>query len=75
MQVEYDEGALSTRDIITCVEKAGYGASLAEAAAAPGTKAAPAKPKENVADQRAARKQKRSLNYRLKLSARLNILC
>jgi len=59
MQVEYDESALSTRDIITCVEKAGYGASLAEAAAAPGTKATPAKPKENVAEKQIAQMKKR----------------
>lgn len=30
MQVEYKDGALTQQDIISCVEKAGYGASPAE---------------------------------------------
>ena len=59
MQVEYDESALSTEDIITCVEKAGYGAALQQAAATqPGTKAT-AKPKENVAEKQIAQMKKR----------------
>ena len=59
MQVEYDEAALSTEDIITCVEKAGYGASLQQTGAAqPGSKA-PAKPKENVAEKQIAQMKKR----------------
>ena len=29
MQVEYPDGALTTEQIISCVEKAGYGAALA----------------------------------------------
>ena len=30
MQVEYPDGALTTEEIISCVEKAGYGAVLAD---------------------------------------------
>ena len=59
MQVEYDESALSTEDIITCVEKAGYGASLQQAAAAQQGSKAPAKPKENVAEKQIAQMKKR----------------
>ena len=58
MQVEYDEAALSTQDIISCVEKAGYGASLAEAAQPQQGKAAP-KPKENVAEKQIKAMKKR----------------
>ncbi len=59
MQVEYDEAALSTDDIITCVEKAGYGAFLADGGAAQQGKPAAAKPKENVAEKEIARMKKR----------------
>ena len=47
MQVEYKDGTLTRQDIISCVEKAGYGASLAE----DNTKSAQksTQPKENVA--------------------------
>ena len=58
MQVEYKDGVLTTEDIITCVEKAGYGASLQQAPSQRG-KSAPAKPKENVAEKQIARMKKR----------------
>jgi len=58
MQVEYDEKALSTDDIITCVEKAGYGAALAQAENKQ-SGSAPAKPKENVAEKQIAQMKKR----------------
>ena len=35
MQVEYKDGALTENDIISCVEKAGYGASVQSAASNP----------------------------------------
>ena len=48
MQVEYPDGALSTNDIISCVEHAGYGASLAEGDKTPSKSS---QPKENVAEK------------------------
>ena len=33
MQIEYDEGLLNAREIVAAVEKAGYGAALADAGA------------------------------------------
>ncbi|MBQ3393557.1 MAG: heavy metal translocating P-type ATPase [Oscillospiraceae bacterium] len=49
MQVEYDENLLNEAGIVECVEKAGYGASLAQAPKdAPRAKA---RPKKNVAEE------------------------
>ncbi|MBQ5325663.1 MAG: heavy-metal-associated domain-containing protein, partial [Oscillospiraceae bacterium] len=50
MQVEYPDGALTTEEIISCVEKAGYGAALADGGNASGGQTAP-KPRENVAEK------------------------
>ena len=36
MQIEYDEGMLNAREIVAAVEKAGYGAALADAGAGHG---------------------------------------
>lgn len=57
MQVDYDEKILTGRDIISCVEKAGYGASVA------GGAPAAAKPRENR-----AQKEMRQMKKRLILS-------
>ena len=57
MQVDYDEKILAGRDIISCVEKAGYGASVA------GGAPAAAKPRENR-----AQKEMRQMKKRLILS-------
>ena len=49
MQVEYDENLLNEAGIVECVEKAGYGASLAQAPKdAPRSKS---RPKKNVAEE------------------------
>ena len=57
MQVEYPDGALTTEEIISCVEKAGYGASLADGG---GEKSqTSAKPRENVAEKQIAQMKKR----------------
>ena len=57
MQVEYPDGALTTEQIISCVEKAGYGAALAGGEGK--QQAASAKPKENVAEKQIAQMKKR----------------
>ena len=56
MQVEYPDGALTTEEIISCVEKAGYGASLA---GGEGKQQTSAKPRENVAEKQIAQMKKR----------------
>ena len=58
MQVEYKDGALTENDIISCVEKAGYGASVQSAASNPRQKKT-ARPKKNVAKEQAKRMKKR----------------
>jgi len=58
MQVEYPDGALTTEEIISCVEKAGYGAALADGGNAAGGQTAP-KPRENVAEKQIAQMKKR----------------
>ena len=49
MQVEYKDGALTEQDIISCVEKAGYGASPAEGNTKSAQKST--QPKENIAQK------------------------
>lgn len=58
MQVEYKDGALTENDIISCVEKAGYGASVQSPASNPRQKKT-ARPKKNVAKEQAKRMKKR----------------
>ncbi len=58
MQVDYDENVLSQDGIISCVEKAGYGASPVQDARSGGAKAEK-KPRENVAEQQIAWLRKR----------------
>ena len=58
MQVEYPDGALTTEEIISCVEKAGYGASLADGGKT-ATAAAPKAKGENVAEKQIAQMKKR----------------
>ena len=62
MQVEYPDGALTTDEIVNCVEKAGYGASLADGGDA-GAARKSSKPKENVAE-----KQIKDMKRRLRTS-------
>ena len=57
MQVEYPDGALTTEEIISCVEKAGYGASLAGGDNK--QQSSTAKPRENVAEKQIAQMKKR----------------
>ena len=57
MQVEYPDGVLTTEEIISCVEKAGYGASLAGGDTK--QQASAAKPRENVAEKQIAQMKKR----------------
>ncbi len=61
MQVEYKDGALTEQDIISCVEKAGYGASPAEGNTKSAQKST--QPKENI-----AQKQIRHMKKRLMVS-------
>ena len=61
MQVEYKDGALTQQDIISCVEKAGYGASPAEGNTKSAQKST--QPKENI-----AQKQIRHMKKRLMVS-------
>ena len=56
--MEYPDGALTTEEIISCVEKAGYGAALADGGNATGGQTAP-KPRENVAEKQIAQMKKR----------------
>ena len=57
MQVEYPDGALTAEQIISCVEKAGYGASLADGGTQANTSSS--KPRENVAEKQIAQMKKR----------------
>ena len=59
MQVEYPDGALTTEQIITCVEKAGYGASLADGGKTATAASAPKTKGENVAEKQIAQMKKR----------------
>ncbi len=58
MQVEYDEKDFSTEDIISCVEKAGYGAFPVENTGSSSVKTA-GKPKENTAEKEIKNMKKR----------------
>lgn len=59
MQVEYKDGALTTEDIVSCVEKSGYGASLAGGTAAAQSRSMPQKSGENVAQKEIKSMKKR----------------
>ncbi len=59
MQVEYDEKDFSSRDIVSCVEKAGYGAALADGGNTANSGVKAAKPKENTAEKQIKAMKKR----------------
>ncbi len=59
MQVEYPDGALTTEEIISCVEKAGYGASLADGGKTAATSSASKAKGENVAEKQISQMKKR----------------